>query len=289
MEAPNLNPYCRNRDQELMNKQTGGSNDQRCDFAGNYELSRLPALRELERNVLGCDYGGTSWTTRTQADHIAESLELRAGVQLLELGAGSGWPGLYLGRMTGCDVTLVDIPLNALQQAVERATDDQIPEQVHVVAGSGTALPFGAGSFDRLSHSDVLCCLPEKLEMLRECRRIATSNARMHFSVIRPAGNISASEYQEILDAGPPHVDAPDGYEPLLCESGWQILDRIDVTSDYHRSLQELVDRMRINTPELQEAFGAGELLSQRKRREKQVSLIECGVLKRDVFVSCAE
>lgn len=29
-----------------------------------YELSRLPAMRRVEESVLGCDYGGTSWTTR---------------------------------------------------------------------------------------------------------------------------------------------------------------------------------------------------------------------------------
>lgn len=124
-----------------MKNQKHGISDQRCDFAGSYERSRLPAVRELERYVLGCDYGGTSWTTRAQAEHIAESLTLQPGVQLLEIGAGSGWPGLFLGSLTGCDVTLLDIPLNALRQAVERAVEDQISGQVRVVAGSGTALP----------------------------------------------------------------------------------------------------------------------------------------------------
>ncbi len=271
-----------------MKNQINVANDQRCDFAGSFERSRLPALRELERNVLGCDYGGTSWTNRAQVDHIAESLDLRPGLQLLEVGSGSGWPGLFLGRITGCDVTLLDIPLNALKQAVERAVEDQISEQIRVVAGSGTALPFESASFDRLSHSDVLCCLPEKLDMLRECRRVVTADARMHFSVIQPAPNMSSSEYQEAVDVGPPYIDAPDGYEPLLRESGWQILARIDVSSEYQQSLQKLVDGMRSNTPALQEAFGADELVSQRRHREEQIALIDRGILQREVFVTRA-
>ena len=44
--------------------------DPRCDFAGSYELSRLPAVKALERDVLGCDYGGTSWTTVHQIPHL---------------------------------------------------------------------------------------------------------------------------------------------------------------------------------------------------------------------------
>jgi hypothetical protein len=44
-------------------------------FAANYEMSRLPAMREVEREVLGCDFGGTSWTTGAQATQIAGALD----------------------------------------------------------------------------------------------------------------------------------------------------------------------------------------------------------------------
>ena len=46
------------------------------DFARDYELGRSPALLELERCVLGCDYGATSLTTRQEASRIAERLEI---------------------------------------------------------------------------------------------------------------------------------------------------------------------------------------------------------------------
>lgn len=156
------------------------------------------------------------------------------------------------------------------------------------MAGSGTALPFASASFERLSHSDVLCCLPDKLELLRECHRVATSDARMHFSVIQPAPKLSSSDYQEALDVGPPFIDTPGGYESLLRESGWRILDRIDVTSEYQQSLQKLVDGMKSNIPALQEALGADELASQRQHREEQIALIERGILQREVFVTSA-
>ncbi len=258
-----------------------------CDFAGCYERSRLPEMRKLERDVLGCDYGGTSWTTRAQADHIAESLALGPGIRLLEVGSGSGWPGLFLGGETGCDVTLLDIPVNALKLANERAIDDGLADLVNVVAASGTALPFEDASFDRLSHSDVLCCLPEKLDMLLECRRVANKGALMHFSVILPAANLTSSEYQEAIDVGPPFTDAPDGYEPFLNESCWQIVDRLDVSSDYRRTLQTLVEGMSHNVPEMKKVFG-DEFEGHRQHREDQIALIRRGVLKREVFVTSA-
>lgn len=261
--------------------------DSCCNFAGYYERSQLPAMRKLERDVLGCDYGGTSWTTRAQAGHIAESLNLGPGVHLLEVGSGCGWPGLFLGGETGCDVTLLDIPVIALKLAAERAIGDGLSDRVRVVAASGTALPFEDASFDRLSHSDVLCCLPEKPEMLLECRRVANKGALMHFSVILPAANLSSSEYQQAIEVGPPFTDAPDGYESLLNKSRWQIIDRIDVSSDYQRSLRTLVDGMSRNVPEMQEVFG-DEFEEYQQHREDQIALVRRGVLKREVFVTSA-
>src|SRR5882762_8136085 len=85
------------------------------------ELARSDAMQDLERSVCGCDYGSTSSTTRLEAERIAQLLDLRPAAKLLDLGAGSGWPGLYLAQLTGCDVVMVDLPLAALRIARERA------------------------------------------------------------------------------------------------------------------------------------------------------------------------
>ena len=209
----------------------------RCDLVGNYEFSRLPEIRKLEQSVLGCDYGGTSWTTRQQVDVIVELLQLNPDTQLLDIGSGSGWPGLLLGKLSGCNVTLLDIPLNALLEAKERAAHNDMTEKVDIVAGSGTSLPFRDQSFDRVSHSDVLCCLPEKLELLNEARRVARDGAGMHFSVILPTTGLSTEEHDEVLETGPPFVGVDGDYRDLMHGSGWRVVECQDVTGEYEDSL----------------------------------------------------
>jgi len=258
--------------------------EQRCDFAGSYERSYLPAVKALERDVLGCDYGGTSWTTRDQASNIMSSLALNSSSSLLEVGCGAGWPGLYLSSMTGCDVTLLDMPLIALEQAAERAARDDIAKQVRLVNGSGTALPFAAESFDCISHSDVLCCLPDKLEMLKECRRVVTTGGRMHFSAIRPSEGLSPADHQRAVETGPPFVDVPEGYGRLLQESGWRVADRVDISAEYGSSLEKLVAGLKRNTPALREAYGADELRDLWRHRAEQYDLVRLGILQRVVF-----
>jgi ubiquinone/menaquinone biosynthesis C-methylase UbiE len=265
------------------------SNENCCDFAGNYDLSKLPEIKRLEESALGSDYGGTSWTTRQQVDAIVVLLELGSESSLLDIGSGSGWPGLLLAELSQCNATLLDIPLNALRQAAERATKDQMTGRVQIVSGSGTLLPFAEHSFDRISHSDVLCCLPEKFEMLKEARRVAKSGARMHFSVILPADNLPSAEYEKVLQTGPPFVGLDGNYPDMLRESGWKVEDCEDVTEEYKQSLQRLVDGIHANVDELSKLLGAEDVVSKRKHREDQITLIVSGSMRRDAYLAIAD
>jgi hypothetical protein len=97
-------------------------------------ISPDAAARHVERLVIGADYGADGYTTVDQADQLARLLELRPGVRLLELGSGSGWPGLHLAT-TGCAIVLTDAPGHGvpppgvgLQRAARRAsTEGLIP------------------------------------------------------------------------------------------------------------------------------------------------------------------
>lgn len=262
--------------------------DPRCDFAGSYEVSSLPAVRALERSVLGCDYGGTSWTTVHQIEHIVSSLQLTPGRRLLELGCGSGWPGLYLSLITGCRVTLLDIPLIALRLARKRAALDDISERVDLVNASATMLPFAAGTFEVISHSDVLCCLPEKPEMLRECRRVVPESGRMHFSVIQAAHGLGAGDLARAIELGPPFVEVQGHYSDLLRETGWRMVGHVDVTAEYADTLARLVTGLEAGAGVLKDAFGVAEFADTVKRRSQQLELVRAGILRRLVFVAAA-
>lgn len=53
------------------------------DFARQYERLQNTVFQNMERKVCGCDYGGTSWTTREEADRISELLNLAPSRRLL--------------------------------------------------------------------------------------------------------------------------------------------------------------------------------------------------------------
>ena len=263
-------------------------NELACRYGKYAEFARSVAMRDLERSVCGCDYGSTSWTTRQDAERIAQLLELRPDAKLLDVGAGSGWPGLYLAQLTGCDVVVVDLPLAALRIALERATADRLSQRCAVVAADGAALPFKDASFDALSHSDVLCCTPDKLGVLRACRRVARDGARTVFTVIAPAPSLADSERRLAIASGPTFVDTPDDYAVLLDQSGWCLQERTDLTAEFLQSMRTELDGMQARARALTEVIGSDEFTERMKRRQATIAAVAAGFLRRELFVARA-
>jgi SAM-dependent methyltransferase len=215
-------------------------------------------------------------------------LELRPAVKLLDVGAGTGWPGLYLAELTGCDVVVVDLPLGGLRLARERAAADSLSQRCEVVAADGAALPFKDASFDALSHSDVLCCTPDKLGVLRACRRVARDGARTVFTVIAPAPALADSERRIAIASGPTFVDVPDDYAVLLDQSGWCLQERTDLTAVFLQSMRTELEGMQARAGALAEVLGADELTKRINSRQATIAAVEAGFLRRELFVARA-
>jgi ubiquinone/menaquinone biosynthesis C-methylase UbiE len=126
-------------------------------FREQYDRGKSEVSKRVEQLALGQDVGSNGYTTVAQAQRLSEALEHSTDSLLLDLGAGRGWPGTYLGWSSGCRFVLSDLPAEALQQALVYAEAREVSSQVSAVRADGIALPFAPHSFDAVVHSDVLC------------------------------------------------------------------------------------------------------------------------------------
>ena len=108
-------------------------------FEQRYGAAAAPVAVEIERRVIGGDWGANGYTTIAQADQLAAGLQLSAANRLLDIGTGRGWPGLYLAARSGCRVVLADLPLEGLRVAAARAQTEALAARSSVLVAAASA------------------------------------------------------------------------------------------------------------------------------------------------------
>jgi 2-polyprenyl-3-methyl-5-hydroxy-6-metoxy-1,4-benzoquinol methylase len=126
-------------------------------FNQRYSEGRGDVGRAIVLEIFGANIDVNGYTTVAQAERLARALKLRAGMRLLDVGAGAGWPGLRIAQSTGCAVVLADQPRPALLRALRHSHRDHLERQCQAVQMTATTLPFAPRTFDAIVHTDVMC------------------------------------------------------------------------------------------------------------------------------------
>lgn len=259
---------------------------QRERFEAAYLKSQTPVMLRIERSVCGCDFGGSSWTTEAEVRQIAKRLGLRPGLRLLDLGAGAGWPGLYLSEITGCDLVLADLPFAGIRIAKERAAKESVSDRVRGAVADAAALPFADASFDAINHSDLLCCLRDKRSVLADCRRAIRQEGRMTFSVVSIAPDLSEDQYRRALSAGPEFIETERDYPGLLVETGWTLVEREDATASYAEACRRQLDADREHEDDLVALIGRQAFEERAADWRADLAALGEGLLRHELFLA---
>lgn len=124
-------------------------------YDARYTVACDPALLRAEERAIGTHFGASSFTTLEQADRLAGILQLGPGKLLLDVGAGAGWPGVYLAGATGCSVVSSDLTAEGPRLSADWIRRDRVDGAA--LTASGTDLPFRDNSVDSVTCSDVFC------------------------------------------------------------------------------------------------------------------------------------
>jgi ubiquinone/menaquinone biosynthesis C-methylase UbiE len=143
---------------------------------------------------------------------IIERSGFRAGMRVLEVGCGSGSYTTFVARAVGPEgeVYALDIQpqmLAQIQAKLDRPENRDITN-IRLVEHSAYDLPFEDDSFDLVYMITVLQEIPDRLQALREIRR-----------VLKPEGCLAVTEFLP----DPDYV--PASYTVRLCESAGFALD----------------------------------------------------------------
>lgn len=175
-------------------------------FAGHRPwawLAAFAALREAFEKGNGWPLVGRAaeepdCCTRT-GPHI-ETLGLRAGEHLLDIGCGTGLPAVRIAQRSGGRVTGINVSQLHLARSEETARSEGVSDRVSFRYGNAMALDFPDESFDAAMSIDVYAHLSDRQQAFHETAR-----------VLRPGGHFMMSEFT-IRGTGTPSKEGLAAY-----------------------------------------------------------------------------
>jgi SAM-dependent methyltransferase len=193
------------------------------------------AIREQIRQLTyGDDVGQSGWVTADELERFAGWLELGPGSRLLDVGCGSGGPALRLAERTGASVVGIDLLEEGIATATALAEERGLSDRVRFVrADAGGPLPFADGSLDAVISVDVMCHLPNRLDILREWHRVTAPGALVLFTdPTIVTGLVTDTELADRSAVGIYVFSAESVNETLLAEAGFEVARRADLTEN---------------------------------------------------------
>jgi ubiquinone/menaquinone biosynthesis C-methylase UbiE len=203
-------------------------------FYNTYANFTDRVLAQVRAATFGEDIGQNSWVTADEYDRFIEWLQLTPAAHALEVASGSGGPALYLAEKAGCRVTGVDVNPNGVATAVQAATRHGAGSRIRFKVADATArLAFKDDEFDALLCIDSMNHFPNRLETLRDWRRVLKPGGRAVFTdPVVITGPVTNEELAQRSSIGL-FVFMPRGLnEELIVEAGFRILGQHDVTEN---------------------------------------------------------
>lgn len=149
----------------------------------SYGNSEIEVYSDVRRETYGQDLGQTSWVSTEELTEIPRLLQINASSNVLEIGCGAGGCALYFAAKVACRVTGIDVNAHGIRAAGHSAHAQRLTERARFIEhDASTRLPFSDETFDAAYSNDAFCHIPNRMNLLRECRRVLKTGGRLLFS-----------------------------------------------------------------------------------------------------------
>jgi 27-O-demethylrifamycin SV methyltransferase len=116
--------------------------------------------------------------TQALTQIMAQRASVSAGMEVLDVGCGTGHPALFLARQLGCHVTGISTSRVCVEQAQRRAAALGVGD-IRFQVADGTAMDFAGQSFDCVWVMETAHLIAQKDRLLRECVRVLRPGGRL--------------------------------------------------------------------------------------------------------------
>jgi cyclopropane fatty-acyl-phospholipid synthase-like methyltransferase len=216
-------------------------------------------------------------------------LQLEPGQHVLEVASGSGGPALYLAKQTDCQVIGIDASREGVEAAERSAAASGQAGQVSFkMADANAPLAFAEQAFNALVCIDSMNHLSDRLNVLREWRRVLCPGGRVLFTdPVVITGPVTNDELALRSSIGLFLFVPPGVNEALIARAGFVLIRQEDVSANaalvaerwhqarerHREQLLQIEDQERFSG--LQKFLAAVHSLTSERRLSRIVYLLE--------------
>jgi SAM-dependent methyltransferase len=208
------------------------------------------------------DFAEIAKAIRAGAEEFVARLDVKRGASVLDVACGNGNTAIP-AALAGADVTGVDIAPYLIEQAIERASQENVSAEFDV--GDAEDLPYEPESFDLVMTMFGAMFAPRPEIVAAELKRVCRPGGVIAMANWTPEGFIG-----QMFKVTGKHVAPPAGMpSPLLWGDektvGERLIDgvsnlrmtRRNIDFDFPLSPEDVVEHFRIYYGPTQKAFGA--------------------------------
>jgi ubiquinone/menaquinone biosynthesis C-methylase UbiE len=169
-----------------------------------------------------------------ETDILAQKAGITKDNVVLDICSALGGPARQLVKKYGCKVTGLDATEKMINEAIKRTEKEGLTDSITYKLGNALDIPFKARSFDIVWGQDAWCYITDKDKLIQESYRVLKPRGIIAFTDWLQVGNMSAEEWEALNSfMAFPYMETLDGYEEIIKKTGFQILEKEDLSKDF--------------------------------------------------------
>ncbi|UCE75121.1 MAG: methyltransferase domain-containing protein [Methanomassiliicoccales archaeon] len=181
-----------------------------------------------------------------ETDILAEKANITKKTHVLDICSALGGPARHLARKFGCRVSGLDATKKMFEEAKKRTEQEDLTHLVSYELGNSLDMPFETGIFDVVWGQDAWCYVTDKKKLIAEASRVIKSGGTIAFTDWIQTDTMSEKEWEALNEFMVfPYMETLDGYEKLLEETGFEVIEKEDLSEDFARHCHLYQDKLR--------------------------------------------
>lgn len=168
---------------------------------------------------------------------FVDKLELKAGQKVLDVGCGIGGGDFYMAETFGVEVTAIDLSVNMISFALERAIGRRCAVEFEV--SDCTKKEYLEGTFDVIYSRDTMLHIQDKPTLFQKFYKWLKPGGRLLISDYCKKHGTASLEFHEYIKQRGYDLHDVDGYGQMLRGAGFDIVIAEDRTDQFIKILQK--------------------------------------------------